>query len=77
MPETDTLLLEIGCEELPSSFVDAALAALPTLVRERLAALRLPHGELRALGTPRRLAVLVPELALAQADLDEEVVGPP
>jgi len=77
MPETATFLLEIGCEELPSSFVDAALAALPALVGERLAALRLPHGDIRALGTPRRLAVLVPDLAVAQADLDEEVVGPP
>ena len=77
MPETATFLLEIGCEELPSSFVDAALAALPELVRERLAGLRLPHGAVRALASPRRLSVLVPDLALAQADLDEEVVGPP
>jgi glycyl-tRNA synthetase beta chain len=72
-----TLLFEIGCEELPSSFVDAALAALPDLVRARLAELRLPHGEIAALGTPRRLSVLVRDLAGAQADLDEEVVGPP
>lgn len=72
-----TLLFEIGCEELPSSFVDAALAALPDLVRARLAELRLPHGDVAALGTPRRLAVLVRDLAGAQADLDEEVVGPP
>lgn len=77
MPETATFLLEIGCEELPSSFVDAALAALPELVRERLAGLRLPHGEIRALGSPRRLSVTVADLALSQADLDEEVVGPP
>ena len=77
MPETATFLLEIGAEELPSSFVDAALAALPDLVREKLASLRLSHGTPRALGTPRRLAVLVPDLAVAQDDLDEEVVGPP
>lgn len=77
MSETATFLLEIGAEELPSSFVDAALAALPELVRERLSALRLSHGTPRALGTPRRLAVLVPDLALSQTDLDEDVVGPP
>ena len=71
------LLLEIGVEELPSSFVDAGLAALPALVSARLGELRLLHGEVKALGTPRRLAVIVKEVAVQQLDLDEEVVGPP
>jgi glycyl-tRNA synthetase beta chain len=77
MPATQSLLLEIGCEELPSSFVDAALAALPALVESRLGELRLAHGAVKALGTPRRLAVIVRDLAEAQLDLDEEVTGPP
>lgn len=72
-----SLLLEIGTEELPSSFVDGALAALPDLTRAKLGALRLPHGEVRVLGSPRRLAVLVSDVAEKQPDLDEEVVGPP
>ncbi len=71
------LLLEIGTEELPSSFVDAALAALPRIAADELAKARLTHGEVRALGTPRRLAVVVQDLAVRQLDLDEEVVGPP
>jgi glycyl-tRNA synthetase beta chain len=71
------LLFEIGVEELPASFVDAALAALPELVKSRLAVARLAHGAVRALGTPRRLAVLVDGVAATQADLDEQVVGPP
>ena len=71
------LLLEIGVEELPSSFVDAALAALPGLISGRLGELRLLHGDVKALGTPRRLAFIVKEVAIAQMDLDEEVVGPP
>ncbi len=71
------LLLEIGTEELPSSFVDAALAALPELARTKLEALRLSHGEIRALGSPRRLAVLIDGVAERQPDLDEEVIGPP
>lgn len=75
MPKT--LLLEIGTEELPSSFVDAALAALPGLAKAKLDALRLAHGTIRALGTPRRLALLVHDVADKQPDLDEEVVGPP
>ena len=75
MPKT--LLLEIGTEELPSSFVDAALAALPGLARTKLEGLRLPHGDIRALGTARRLAVVVHGVGETQPDLDEEVVGPP
>lgn len=72
-----TLLLEIGCEELPSSFVDAALEALPDLFRARLAALRLTHDEVSSLGTARRLATLVRAVADRQSDVDEVVVGPP
>lgn len=72
-----SLLIEIGVEELPSSFVDAALAALPGLIHGKLEALRLGHGEVKALGTPRRLAVLVKGVAVKQPDLDEEVIGPP
>jgi glycyl-tRNA synthetase beta chain len=71
------LLLEIGVEELPSSFVDAALAALPKIVADELAKARLSHGGVRALGTPRRLAVVVRDVATQQLDLDEEVIGPP
>ncbi len=75
MPKT--LLLEIGTEELPSSFVDAALAAMPGLVRTKLEALRLAHGDIHALGTPRRLALVVKGLSEKQPDLDEEAIGPP
>ena len=77
MSDTLPLLLEIGVEELPSSFVDAALAALPAIVAARLGELRLTHGDVKALGTPRRLAVIVHRVAIAQLDLDEEVTGPP
>src|SRR5689334_17064512 len=75
--EASDLLLEIGVEELPSSFVEAALRALPDLATKRLAELRLRHGAVRALGTPRRLALLVSGVAERQADLEEEVTGPP
>ncbi|MBL8742853.1 MAG: glycine--tRNA ligase subunit beta, partial [Myxococcales bacterium] len=71
------LLLEIGCEELPSSFVESAIQTLPDLATKRFAALRLGHGAVRALGTPRRLALLVTGLAEQQPDLSEEVLGPP
>ena len=72
-----TLLFEIGLEGLPASFVDGALAAMPTLATDALARVRLSHGEIRALGTPRRLTLIVEGLAEAQSDLSEVVMGPP
>lgn len=72
-----TLLVEIGVEELPASFVARAAEQMPLLVKAALAAARLTHGEIEALGTPRRLAVLVADVADAQPDLEEEVLGPP
>lgn len=71
------LLLEIGCEELPSSFVDAAVAALPELAKKRLESLRITFGEARAMGTARRLALFVSDVSDRQPDLSEEVMGPP
>lgn len=65
-----TLLLEIGCEELPSSAVYEAGGQLPGLVREHLGT----DPSQLFLG-PRRLAVLVPDLP---AEVPEEwVKGPP
>lgn len=74
---SEDLLLEIGVEELPASFVTAAVAALPGLLEKRLGELRLGHGEVGATGTPRRLAVWARAVAEAQTDLDEQVLGPP
>ena len=71
------VLFEIGCEEIPARMLARALAELPALVEERLAAARLSHGGARALGTLRRLAVIVKQLADRQPDLNEEIVGPP
>lgn len=76
-PPALSLLLEIGVEELPSSFVDSALVALPKIVADELAKARLSHGTVNAFGTPRRLAALVQDVAARQLDLDEELVGPP
>jgi len=71
------LLLEIGTEEVPAKFQARAIAELPAQVAARLDAARLEHGEVRAVGTPRRLAITVAALADHQPDLRERVFGPP
>jgi glycyl-tRNA synthetase beta chain len=57
------LLFEIGTEELPAWYVAGGAAALAEGVVARLAALRLPHGDVRSFATPRRLAVQVDDVA--------------
>lgn len=71
------LLFEIGCEEIPAKMLARALRELPDAVAQRLGGARLGHAGIRALGTPRRLAVIVKGLEERQPDLSEEVVGPP
>ncbi len=67
-----TLLFEIGVEELPSWYVRQGEGALRELLGERLGAVRLRHGEVRSFATPRRLAVLVSDLA-ERSELREEL----
>lgn len=74
---TQDLLIEIGVEELPASWVKRALEVMPGLVTGALTDARLTHGAARAYGTPRRLAVHVPDVASRTPDLEQEVVGPP
>jgi glycyl-tRNA synthetase beta chain len=71
------LLFELGCEEIPAKMLARAIADLPAAVEAKLAASRLEHKGVRALGTPRRLAFIVKQLVERQPDLREEVVGPP
>jgi glycyl-tRNA synthetase beta chain len=62
-----TLLFEIGTEELPSWYVAQGGAALAALLRSRLAEASIEHGALRPFATPRRLAVVVHDVAEASA----------
>ena len=75
-PMAEDLLLEIGVEELPASFVTRAVTALPAILEKQLGRLRLAHGPIWAAGTPRRLAVIAESVDARQADLDEAVIGP-
>lgn len=72
-----TFLLEIGTEELPADFVRLALPQLEAIVARDLREARLSWESLRAMGTPRRLAVSVSGLPARQSDRVEERKGPP
>jgi glycyl-tRNA synthetase beta chain len=70
------LLLEIGAEEIPASFIVPALEDLKRIITERAAEARLKHGEVRTYGTPRRLAVWVKDVTERGEDITREVLGP-
>jgi glycyl-tRNA synthetase len=70
-------LLEIGTEELPPGDMTSALSQLEATVPALLDDLRLGHGEVKVMGTPRRLVVFVADLQTRQDDRVVEVKGPP
>ena len=78
MSEQKSLLIELGTEELPvkalpglaQAFFDGVVAALEKR------GIALETGDARPLYTPRRLAVLLPAVAVEQPEQASEVLGP-
>ena len=71
------LLLEIGCEELPASWLLSLTAQLGERVNVRLAEARVAwNGPVETFSTPRRLTVRIAKVADRQADLEETLTGP-
>lgn len=73
----DTLLLEIGTEEIPAGYIGPALAALADKLTARLDQARIDHGKAKTFGTPRRLAVMIEKVGDRQKTLTETLMGPP
>ncbi|MDJ0816536.1 MAG: glycine--tRNA ligase subunit beta, partial [Desulfobacterales bacterium] len=71
------LLLEIGTEEIPAGYIAPALDALSSTLLRKLTDARVDHADADVYATPRRLAVLVKNVAEKQRPLEQEVTGPP
>jgi len=69
-------LLEIGLEEVPAHLVSPAREQLVERTEAFLNEARLGFGKIEAFSTPRRLAVLVRDLADKADDIELEVKGP-
>lgn len=70
------LLFEIGVEELPAHSLEPAMAFMAQYLESALKEKRLPAYGISARATPRRLVLLCDDIALKQADSEEEVMGP-
>src|SRR5262252_4364265 len=72
------LLLEIGCEELPASWLPDLTQKVGEIVGAQLREHRLPaESPVETYSTPRRLTVRIVRVPERQNDLEELVNGPP
>ncbi|MFH0728634.1 MAG: glycine--tRNA ligase subunit beta [Pseudomonadota bacterium] len=71
------LLLEIGAEEIPAGYIEPALKALEENLLKKLSNARIGHGAARTFGTPRRLAIIVADVAEKQTEATTDIMGPP
>lgn len=69
-------LLEIGTEEIPAKFMAGALQQMEETAGKALLEKHIAFESVKAMGTPRRLALIIRGLAEKGEDLTEEVRGP-
>ena len=74
---TDTLLVELGTEELPPKALKSLGLAFRDGIVAGLKQRQLGFGQVQWFATPRRLAVLILEVQLQAPDRSTEVLGPP
>jgi glycyl-tRNA synthetase beta chain len=72
------LLIEIGVEEMPASWLPGLTTQLATRLEARLKELRLPPAAaIETYTTPRRLTACIGKVAERQTDFEEFLTGPP
>jgi glycyl-tRNA synthetase beta chain len=74
---TETLLVELGTEELPPKALKSLGLAFRDGICEGLKQRELGFGEVQWFASPRRLAVLIDAVQLQAPDKELEVLGPP
>ncbi len=70
------MLLEIGCEELPASFIEPALKHLEEKLKEKLSSEHISPASVETFGTPRRLIAIAYGVPEEQPNREELIVGP-
>lgn len=76
MADCADLLFELGTEELPPVALKKLSDALTQSFVDGLKRANLPHGEVHAYATPRRLALWIESCSTAQPDRETERRGP-
>ena len=72
------LLIEIGCEELPASWLPSLTRQIGEHLGTMLAELRMPaESPVETFSTPRRLTARVSRIPERQSDQEDVITGPP
>lgn len=69
-------LLEVGVEELPSRFIEAAINDFSNKASDLLKENKIKFDNIEAYATPRRLSLIINDIDLKQDDIHTEVKGP-
>lgn len=77
MNEADDFLVEIGTEELPPKALRSLMEAFGAALTAAIDEAPLKHGAVHVYASPRRLSVIVDDLARRQEDRSVEQKGPP
>ncbi|MDJ0906330.1 MAG: glycine--tRNA ligase subunit beta [Woeseiaceae bacterium] len=77
MSKAADFLVELGTEELPPKALRSLMGAFASGLEQGVDDARLGHGAVHAYASPRRLAVLIEGLDLAQQDRKSTQKGPP
>jgi glycyl-tRNA synthetase beta chain len=73
----ESLYIEIGSEEIPAGYIQPALEAMAAQMVRFFDENRIGHGEPFITGTPKRLVLLIPNVAPHQEACTIEIMGPP
>ena len=76
MKNMKDIIYEIGAEEIPASYIQPALQQLQDSFCKKASEMNISYGQVMVKGTPRRLSLLVHDVAEKQADIHEELLGP-
>ena len=77
MSRGQDLLVEIGTEELPPKALRSLMESFATGLASAVDEARLTHGSVHGYASPRRLAVIIENLATGQDDRKVSQKGPP
>ena len=69
-------LLEVLVQELPYKFIPSAIEQLKSSFKNLFKDNALNYGDIKVYATPRRLAVLVSDLAVEQETVEKDIKGP-
>lgn len=73
---SEDLLLEIGTEEIPAHYMPSVLSQIKELAKKNFDEANIAYEDIRSIGTPRRVALLMKGVAEKQADVSSKNKGP-